>query len=200
MREFESPPAYSAPPANVSRLLKTQALILGGFLLLIWALELFDQLFLGGRLDSLGVRPGRLAGLSGILFMPFLHDGLAHVLANSLPFAVLGWLVMVRRLTDFFLVAAVAALVAGLGVWLFGREGTVHVGASGLIFGFFGYLLLRAYFERSLASISLALLVLLLYGGLLCGVLPSHMGVSWQAHLFGFLGGVLAAYWLGNNH
>ncbi len=169
-------------------------MILGGFVALIWIVELVDWLILDGALDAYGVRPRTVTGLRGILFMPFLHRGFGHLLANTIPIIILGWLVMVRRTADIFLVAAVTFLVGGLGVWFFGGSNSVHVGASGLIFGFFGFLLARAYFERSLAAIALAVVVFLLYGGIIWGVLPGQNGVSWQGHLFGFIGGVLAAY------
>jgi membrane associated rhomboid family serine protease len=113
--------------------------------------------------------------------------------ANTLPFVFLGWLVMLRRMADFFVVSAFAILVGGLGVWLFGGPNTLHIGASGVVFGFLGYLLLRGYFERSFTSILLAVVVGVLYGGALWGVLPSEPGISWQGHLFGFIGGGGAA-------
>ncbi len=176
--------------------LKSQAIILGGFVAVFWILELIDWIVLDGWLDNLGVRPRTLAGLPGILVMPFLHNGFGHVLANTVPFVILGWLVMLRRTADFFIVTAITMLVSGLGVWLFGGSSAPHVGASGLIFGYFGFLLLRAYFERTLRAIVLAVLVFIFYGGLIWGILPFQSGVSWQGHLFGFLGGVLAAYYL----
>ena len=163
---------------------------------LIWLVELVDWIILNGSLDAFGVRPRTVDGLRGIFFMPFLHRGFGHLLANTIPIIVLGWLVMIRRTVDIFLVAAVTILVSGLGVWLFGGSNSVHVGASGLIFGFFGFLLARAYFERSLVAIALAIAVFLLYGGIIWGVLPGRNGVSWQGHLFGFIGGILAAYLL----
>ena len=179
---------------TAAQTLRGQLIILGGFVALIWIVELMDWVILKGALDAYGVQPRTVDGLRGILFMPFLHRGFGHLLANTIPIIILGWLVMVRRTADIFLVAAVTILVSGLGVWLFGGSNSIHVGASGLIFGFFGFLLARAYFERSLAAIVLAVVVFLLYGGIIWGVLPGQNGVSWQGHLFGFMGGVLAAY------
>lgn len=180
----------------VGRTLKSQAIILGGFVLLIWFLELVDSLILSGSLDTLGVQPRTLVGLRGILFMPFLHNGFGHVLANTIPFFILGWLVMLGGIPQFFVVVAVTMIVSGLGAWLFGSSNSVHIGASGLVFGFLGFLITRAYFERSLVSIALALFVFVLYGGILLGALPLQSGISWQGHLFGFIGGALAAYML----
>ena len=172
--------------------LKTQAYILGGFVAIFWIVEIVDLLFFGGALARLGIKPHSLTGLRGILFAPFLHGGLAHLIANTIPFITLGWFVMLQRTSDFFIVTAITILVSGLGIWLFGTPG-FHIGASSLIFGYLGFLLLRGYFQRNFASILLSVIVGLFYGGLLLGVLPSQPGISWEGHLFGFIGGVLAA-------
>jgi membrane associated rhomboid family serine protease len=182
--------------ADIARRLRNQALILGGFILFIWLLELVDWIIFDHALDSYGVQPRTLTGLRGILFMPFLHADFGHVLANTVPFIILGWLVMMRSIREFVIITGVILLVSGLGVWFFGGSGTVHIGASALVFGFLGFLLLRAYFEWSLTSILIALVVGLMYSGLIWGVLPITYGVSWQGHLFGFIGGALAAYLL----
>lgn len=177
----------------IARELKTQATILGGFVALIWTVEIVDLLFLGGALNAYGIRPRSIIGLRGILFAPFLHGGLAHVAANTIPFLTLGWLIMLRETSDFFVVTAVTMIVSGLGTWLISPANSIHIGASGLIFGYLGFLLLRGYFERSVTAILFSLLVGLVYGGLIWGVLPLQFGVSWQGHLFGFIGGGLAA-------
>jgi membrane associated rhomboid family serine protease len=182
--------------ADIGRRLRNQAIILGGFVLLIWLLELIDLIIFDHSLDAYGIQPRSLVGLRGILFMPFLHADFGHVLANTVPFIILGWLVMMRSTTDFFIITGVVLLVSGLGVWFLGGSGTVHIGASALVFGFLGFLLLRAYFEWSLTSILIALVVGMMYSGLIWGVLPLAYGVSWQGHLFGFIGGALAAYLL----
>lgn len=173
---------------------RRQLALLGLIVLMMWLLELIDVALLRQRLDGLGVRPRELAGLWGILFMPLLHGGIAHLAANTIPFLVLGWLVIMRRTGDFLVVTGIVLLVSGAGVWLFGAAGTVSIGASGLVFGYFGFLVLRGYFERSLFAILVAVIVLVAYGGMFFGLLPQGTGVSWQAHLFGFLGGVLAAW------
>ena len=172
--------------------LKTQAIILGGFVAIIWILEIVDLLW-GGRLNAYGIRPRSIIGLRGILFAPFLHRDFGHLIANTIPFLTLGWLILLRETRDFFVVTVVTMLISGLGVWLFGAPYTIHIGASGVIFGYLGFLLLRGYFERSVVSILLSLIVGFLYGGVIWGVLPSQPGISWEGHLFGFLGGVLAA-------
>jgi membrane associated rhomboid family serine protease len=195
LNDFESELKSPAPNflAAAGRRVKIQALVIGGSLGLIWLVSSLDLILLGGTLSRYGIRPRLWDGLWGVLWMPFLHGSFGHLFANSVPFAVLGWLVILRRTSDFFVVTAVALVISGLGVWLTGPWQSVHVGASGLVFGYFGFLLLRGYFERSLYAILLAVLVSLVYGGLIWGVLPQQNGISWQAHLFGFFGGALAA-------
>jgi membrane associated rhomboid family serine protease len=182
--------------SDLGRKVRTQAIILACFIALIWLLELIDWIIFDHSLDAYGIKPRSVSGLRGIFFMPFLHANFGHVLANTVPFIILGALVMMRRVRDFFIISIIIILVSGLGVWLFGGSGTVHIGASALVFGYLGFLLLRAYFEWSLTSIIIAVAVGLMYSGLIWGVLPVNPGVSWQGHLFGFLGGVLAAYLL----
>jgi membrane associated rhomboid family serine protease len=179
--------------SDLGRKVRTQAIILACFIALIWLLELIDWIIFDHSLDAYGIKPRSVSGLRGIFFMPFLHANFGHVLANTVPFIILGALVMMRRVRDFFIISIIIILVSGLGVWLFGGSGTVHIGASALVFGYLGFLLLRAYFEWSLTSIIIAVAVGLMYSGLIWGVLPVNPGVSWQGHLFGFLGGVLAA-------
>ncbi|XXY48136.1 rhomboid family intramembrane serine protease [Sorangium sp. So ce269] len=182
---------------SITRELKLHAALLGGFVALLWSIEILDLVVFRGSLDALGIRPRTVPGLVGIALAPLLHGGFAHLAANTLPFVGLGWLIMLRKKRDLFLVTLVAALVGGLGVWVLGSPSSVHIGASGVIFGYFGFLLLRGWFERSALSIALSLVVGLVYGGMIWGVLPTRMGISWEGHLFGFLGGVLAARLLG---
>ena len=172
---------------------KTQVQILGSIVALMWASALLNLVLFHGFLLQFGIIPRTIVGLRGILFAPFLHAGLGHLTANTLPFIILGWLVLIRSTEDFFGVTAIAMGIGGLGTWLFAGSRTVHVGASGLVFGYLGYLLLRGYFERSFAASFLSVLVAVVYGSLLLGLLPTVPGISWQGHLFGFLGGGLAA-------
>jgi membrane associated rhomboid family serine protease len=173
--------------------LKIRVQVLAGLVGLMWLEEVADLLIFQGALDAEGIRPRTEMGLWGILLAPFLHAGFAHLLANTVPLLVLGWLVLLRGLRDFLWVTAVAALVGGLGVWLVGGPNTVHIGASGLVFGYLGYLLLRGYRERSLSAILVAVVAGVLYGSALWGLLPVRRGVSWESHLFGFAGGAAAA-------
>lgn len=173
--------------------LQTQITILGSFVGIIWVLELADVFLLGQALNAYGVIPRRPAGLAGIVLMPLLHGGLAHVAANTMSFIVLGWLVMLRSVTEFAVVTVTTLLVTGVGLWLFGAGQTVYIGASGLIFGYFGFLLWRGYYERSGYALLVAIFVAIFYGGLIWGVFPQQPGVSWEAHLLGLVGGALAA-------
>jgi len=177
----------------IARELKTHTTILGGAIAIMWILEIIDLFFLRGRLNAYGIRPHTIIGLRGILFAPFLHAGLGHLIANTIPFLTLGWLIMLRETSDFFIVTAITTLVSGLGVWLFGNPYSVHIGASGVVFGYLGFLLLRGYFERSFIAIALSLIVGFFYSGVIWGILPTQRGISWEGHLFGFIGGILAA-------
>lgn len=170
--------------------------VLGSFIVTLWILELVDLLFLRGRLNRLGIRPRRFLGLRGILFAPLLHGNLGHLAANTIPLVVLGWLIMLNGLNTFLTVTAIAWVISGVGTWLLGGTNTNHIGASGLVFGYFGYLLLRGYFEQSASAITIAIIAGVLYGSMIWGVLPIHQGKSWQSHLFGFIGGGVAARYL----
>jgi membrane associated rhomboid family serine protease len=178
---------------GLKRVAGLQAAILGVCVGLAWSVELVDRVAYSGSLERYGIQPRNVAGLWGILAAPLLHVSWVHLAANTIPFVVLGWLVMLRKISDFVVVTALAILIGGLGVWVTGAANSVHLGASGLIFGYLGYLLARGYFERSLWAVLLGLLALVLYGGVLWGVLPGQPGISWQGHLFGFVGGVAAA-------
>jgi membrane associated rhomboid family serine protease len=168
--------------------------ILAGWLVIFWIVELIDFFFFHGKLDKLGIRPHTIIGLRGILFAPFLHGGFGHLIANTIPFFTLGWLTMIQETSDLYIVSLITMVIGGLGVWLFASPGTIHIGASILIYGYLGFLLFRGYFQKNLPSIILSIVVLLLYGSLIWGVFPARVGVSWQGHLFGFIGGAIAAW------
>lgn len=175
--------------------IKTQAVVLGTTVTTVWA-AFTANLVAAGSLTRFGIRPRTVDGLWGILVAPFLHANLAHLVANTVPLLLLGWLVLLRDARHFIPVTLLAMLGAGACAWLLGAPNTVHIGASGVVFGYFGFLMLAGWFARSAASIALSLLVTVLWGGLVFGVLPGQPGISWQAHLGGFVGGVLAAKWL----
>lgn len=166
-----------------------------GFVALLWVIEVVDA-SLGGSLDDYGITPRSDEGLLGILLAPLLHAGWGHLVANTLPALVLFFLVLVSGIGRGLAATAIIWLVGGLGVWLVSPANTITLGASVLIFGWLVYLMVRGVFSRSAGEIILGMVLFFLYGGLLLGVLPGTPGVSWQGHLFGAVGGGLAAAWL----
>nr|WP_211212906.1 rhomboid family intramembrane serine protease [Actinopolyspora mortivallis] len=178
------------------------ALVVCSFVALLYLLELVDQLFFQvgpptprvNGLDANGIQPRDVDGLDGILWAPLLHAGWGHLIGNTLPLLVLGWLCMAGGTRQFVAVTAVVWLVGGLGTWLFGGETTTHLGASGIAFGWLMFLLVRGFFTGSPGQILVAVVLFFYWGGMLWGVLPGQQGISWQAHLFGVLGGMLAAW------
>lgn len=186
----------SRKTTSLAGTVKAQAVTLGTPLGIAWGV-LGANTLLGGMLNNFGIVPRTEVGLRGILFAPFLHGSVAHLAANSVSLLVLGWLVLAfagRR--RFYWVSAASALGAGLCAWTLGAPGSVHIGASGVIFGYLGYLMLSGWFARRIMPILASLAVTAMWGGMVLGVLPGQVGISWQAHLGGFLGGVWAARWL----
>lgn len=177
---------------TVGQALKTQGVILVGLALVLWGVHLANVL-LSGQLLRFGIMPRSLVGLRGIVLAPLLHGSFSHLATNTVPLLTLGWLTLLRGMRTFWLTTAVVVLSAGLGTWLLGAPTSIHVGASGVVFGYFGFLLLQGYFERSVGAVALSLVVAVLYGSLLWGVVPGGIGISWESHLFGFLGGAIAA-------
>lgn len=161
----------------------------------VWLQELADQLVFGGQLDAYGIVPRQPGSLGHIFAAPFLHADFAHLIGNSLPLAILAFLNALRGAARFLLATLIIVVLAGGLVWLLARAGN-HLGASELVFGYFGLLLAAAWHDRRPASLLTAGLALLLYGGALWGVLPSSGRISWESHLFGFGAGLLAAHWL----
>ncbi len=169
-------------------------LLFVGFLYLV---EIVDQLS-GSRLQRAGgLQPFEADGVDGIVFAPVLHGTWEHLMGNTVPLLIFGFLLLLAGVRRWLEVTAVVWLVSGAGVWLTGGAGTIHIGASVLIFGWLSYLLLRGVFSRSAGQLALGIILLLMYGGVLWGVLPGQPGISWQGHLFGAIGGGLAAWWLG---
>ena len=167
--------------------------LLAALVAVIWAVELVNML-LGHRLNDYGLLPRTVEGLRGIPLSPLLHGGFSHALSNTAPLLILGGLAAVRGRGNFLLVTVFIILVGGAGVWVGGRA-ALHIGASGLVFGYFGYLVGRGWYERSILSIAVALAVIAVFGwGMLSGILPTAgVLVSWEGHLCGLIAGVLAA-------
>jgi membrane associated rhomboid family serine protease len=168
------------------------AMFVGGGLGLMWVVEILDSFAFDSDLQTHGIEPRQIDGLEGVVFAPLLHGGWTHLISNSIPFLVLGALVMTYGLRRWLAATGFITVAAGLATWLAARSGN-HIGASILVFGYFGFLLGMAWFERSVKSIGIAVLVAVVYGGLIWGVVPTDSGVSWEGHLFGVMAGVAAA-------
>ena len=188
-------PAPSRPRSQPLWL--TAAVVILGFVAGLYLIEGIDTA-LGNRLDGYGVIPREPEGFDGILFAPLLHVGWVHLVANTVPLLVLGYLILLSGIARWAAVTAVVWLIGGFGTWLTGADNSIHLGASVLVFGWLVYLVLRGVFTRRLGQVLIGMAVLFFYGGALWGVLPVQEGISWQAHLFGAVGGGLAARWFAN--
>ncbi len=169
----------------------TAVRVVGALLASLWAVEIADAIPFTPDLQANGIRPRETAGLDGILWAPFLHSDWWHLIANSAPFAILGGLVAVRGLRYWLTTTLVVAGLGGLLTWLLAGSGN-HIGASGVVFGYFGALIGAAVFERRIAAGATAMVAIMLYGGLISGFLP-RPGISWEGHLFGAIAGLVAA-------
>jgi membrane associated rhomboid family serine protease len=165
---------------------------LGALVAIMWGVEIVNALD-SYRLDNDGIVPRSVAHLDGIVFAPFLHASFGHLLSNTVPFIILGFAIALAGARRLLLVSLIVALVSGAGTWLTAPGGSVTVGASGVVFGYATYLISRGLFNRKLVELALGLVVLVVFGGALLYDLIPHTGISWEAHLFGGIGGVLAA-------
>ena len=167
-------------------------IVVAGMAALMWGAEILDTI-LGGDLDQYGIEPREADGLVGIVTAPFLHIDFAHLISNTVPFLLLGAAIALSGLARVVAATAIVALVGGAGTWLFAPSNTEHIGASGIVFGYASYLIARGLFSRSLVHLGVGVIVIGVYGTtLLFGFVPTD-GVSWQGHLFGAIGGVVAA-------
>jgi len=166
------------------------------FVIAIWAVHIVNIFIFGGRLIYFGIHPLDVSSIWHILTSPLLHANVEHLLSNTVPGAIFSFLIGLSRARVWWEVTAIVVIVGGLGVWLLGGVGTNHIGASGLVYGWLGYLLVRGIFNRSLSQILLGVILGVAYSGLLLGVLPGVPGVSWQAHLFGAVGGIGAGMFI----
>lgn len=171
--------------------------VVGTLVAVMWIVELINALD-GQHLDSDGIISRHLSGLPGILSAPFLHVSFAHLIANTIPFLILGLVIALGGARQVIVVTVIVALISGLGTWLAGAPGTDTVGASGVVFGYATFLMARGIFTRRLLQIAVGLLVAVVFGIALILSLVPHPGISWQDHLFGAIGGVIAARAIGS--
>lgn len=184
--------SHEPSPTQPSRLLRAITVV-GGLLIVMWVLEFFDQ-STGNSLDQFGIIPRDVYTAGHIMLAPWLHFGWGHLIANSGPFLVLGVLTYIAGFIRWLATTLISIIVSGITVWFTAPSNSITAGASGLVFGYLSYLLIRGLFTRRPKQIALAVVVLLVYGGVLVGVLPLSAGVSWQGHLGGAIGGGLAAW------
>ncbi len=165
-----------------------------GLLALLWAILIVDLVVFRGSLDQFGIVPRTTRGLIGIPLAPFLHVGVQHLMANSGPFFVLGLMMLRQGRTVFWSASIAIVLLGGLGTWCIGPAHSVHIGASALIFGWFGFVLASAWRRPQLSTVAFALLAIFWYGlGVVFGLSPLQYGVSWQGHLTGLIAGIAVA-------
>jgi membrane associated rhomboid family serine protease len=181
----EPSPATPSPRTTAIQLLL-------GIVLLMWALEVVD-VALDNRLDRYGIEPREVDGLDGVIAAPFLHVGFGHLIANTVPFVAMGLVIALEGPLRLLGVTAITAVISGLGTWLIAPADTIHLGASGVVFGYATYLIARGLFNRRPVEIAIGAAVTLLWGGALLAGLEPQQGISWQGHLFGAIGGVVAA-------
>jgi membrane associated rhomboid family serine protease len=192
LRVKSATPLFASSGSVVRRLAPVLLMIA-----VMWVVTGLNFLLLHGGWLMYGIRAREPGGLwPDVLFAPFLHLGLAHLVANTAPFAVLGGLIALQSTARFAVVSFTAAVIGGLFVWLVAPTGSVTIGSSGLVFAYFGWLITRAVRERSILAIGVGLAALVLYGGILWGLSPFQLGISWQGHLGGLLSGIgLARLW-----
>lgn len=166
--------------------------LVGAMAALMWVSEIADTA-IGGDLDQYGIEPREGDGLIGIVLAPFLHGGFGHLIGNTIPFLMLGAVIALGGVARVVAVTAIVALLGGLATWLVGPDNSVHIGASGVVFGYAAYLVARFVYSRSLLHLAAGAAVVVVWGTtLLIGFVPTP-GVSWQSHLFGAIAGVIAA-------
>jgi membrane associated rhomboid family serine protease len=167
-------------------------LLVVAMIALMWVTEVIDVIA-GHRLDDYGIHPRDVGGLPEIVSAPFLHVGFGHLISNTVPFAAMGVAIALGGLARVAIVTATVAFVSGLGTWLIAPANTVHLGASGLVFGYATYLVSRGILSKRFVDLAVGAVVVVIWGiGLLQGLLPQDR-ISWQAHVFGAIGGVIAA-------
>jgi len=172
---------------NISKLL-TPLL----FPVVIWIVHLLSLLF-NEDLSKLGLLPRNLVGLLGIFTSPLIHADFSHLISNTIPLIILGWIIFSFYPKVSYMLFLFIYFFTGLLVWIFARQ-VFHIGASGVVYGFVSFLFFSGIFRRDNTSIALALVITFLYGGLVWGMIPGWKGISWESHLFGAITGLSAAY------
>lgn len=173
-----------------------QAKILGYLLAFAWVVSILNLSIFGKWLNQFGIRPREISGLWGVAFAPFLHGSWGHLESNSIAFLTYGGLILLQNPQNFGAVTVTVALTSGLGTWLLGRDRTIHIGASGVTFGYLGFLMFLAFFDRNIPTVLLLVFTAFFHSKYLWGLLPINQRISWEEHLFGFLGGIYAARYL----
>ncbi|MEV8455602.1 rhomboid family intramembrane serine protease [Streptomyces sp. NPDC052095] len=185
---------YTAPERPAGDRARAAAKLMAGWVALLWLLEIVDAAT-GHALDGFGIEPRRAAELLDVVPASFIHFGFGHVASNSVPLLVFGFLAALGGIRRFLAVAATIIVVDGLGVWLVAPEFSNTAGASGLVFGLFGYLLVRGFVDRRVLDMAVGLVVGAIWGSsILLGLSPANTSVSWQGHLFGLVAGVATAF------
>lgn len=189
--------------ANDDSNLDEQLRVLWDLIVITWSVHAINWAFCGGGLCwVLGIRPRQISSLPGIVCAHFLHGvrgnkeekDNSHIAANTMAFATLGLFIVLQGVKLFWVVTTAVALTAGIGIWLLGRENTYHCGASGVVYGYIGFLLVYGLTSGNIVAIAISVIIYLLYGWAVAGILPGRPGISWEGHLFGFIGGLTIAY------
>jgi len=177
-------------PAKEARMAGFQLVF--GLVAVMWLVEVIDTID-NHRLDQWGIEPRDVEGLRGVVASPFLHAGFDHLISNTIPFLVLGLLIALNGVVRVLAVTGIVMLIGGLGTWVFAPENSLHIGASGVVFGYASYLISRGVFDKSALELGIGAAVVVVWGGALLASLVPREGISWQGHLFGAVGGVVAA-------
>jgi membrane associated rhomboid family serine protease len=159
----------------------------------IWVIYFFNLLFFKGHLNTFGIYPRHWLGLRGVFFAPFLHGSFSHLLINSVMLLILAYFVLVLNVPQFYCTSLIIMVFGGVATWLVGRP-YLHIGASGLLMGYWSYIMVHAYEQPSLFAVVVVVVCLYYFGSMLLNLFPEDHRVSWESHLFGLVGGIIAVY------
>ncbi len=158
----------------------------------LWVINILNWLS-GSKLNAYGIQSRRVRGLTGIIICPIIHQNFNHLFFNSIPLFVLGLAILAQDLKIFYTLTAKVIIIGGGLVWLLGRR-SIHIGASGLVSGYFGYIVYMAYYQPGITSIFVAIFAIYYFGSIFFGIFPQEERVSWESHLFGFVSGIASFY------